>query len=80
VVAPTPPPARAVLEAPRPPARSAPPVTRPPAPREEITPVTRPPGPRPAETPAPTAPARDAGDDGAAIIDWLLKDSSSARR
>ena len=74
-VTPTPPPARAVVEAPRPPARSAPPVVRPPGPREEITPA-----PRPAETPAPTAPARDTGDDGAAIIDWLLKESSSARR
>jgi hypothetical protein len=26
------------------------------------------------------APAREAGEDGGAIIDWLLKESSSSRR
>ena len=75
VVAPTRPPARAAVEAPRAPARSTPPVVRPAGEREPIAPASR-----PVETPAPTTPARDTGDDGAAIIDWLLKESSSARR
>ena len=75
VVAPTPPPARAAVEAPRPPARSTPPVVRPAGEREPIPPASR-----PIETPAPTTPARDTSDDGAAIIDWLLKEGSSARR
>ena len=83
---PTPPPARAVVETSRPPAPPAPPAGQQ---EKSIRPA-----PRPAETPSPAAPttvpaaapvtapaaARDAGEDGGAIIDWLLKESSSARR
>ena len=75
---PTPPVARSVVEAPR---------LAPPASQQE-KPVR--PAPRPAETPSPPAPAaappttpapaRNAGEDGGAIIDWLLKESPNARR
>ena len=67
------PPARTETEArpaPEPPRAVARPAPRP-APESSAPPVLRPDAP---------APAREAGEDGGAIIDWLLKESSSSRR
>ena len=67
-------PPRPAVEAPRTVARPAPVPRSPAAVRVDPAPPAR-----PEESPA-TAPARDDGDDTGAIIDWLLKESSSARR
>ena len=79
----TPPPARPAV----PPARIEPESASRPAP-EPPRAVARPaPRPAPSESTAPPvlrpdtpAPARETGEDGGAIIDWLLKESSSSRR
>ena len=68
-------PARPAVETPPAVARPAPTPRTVPAPRAEPTPPAR------SEAgAAAAAPTRDSGEDAGAIIDWLLKESSSARR
>jgi serine/threonine protein kinase len=68
-------PARPAVETPPAVARPAPTPRTVPAPRAEPTPPAR-----SGAGAAAAAPTRDSGEDAGAIIDWLLKESSSARR